>query len=333
MAGRARGPAFDFGSLRSALEDAESGYYTDDDGDNYTDSDGEDDVVLLEIPYKLRQLALQYRGVPCDHFENRAGEPCMVVHERRLLNRGRRDKRYREAAIKVLRESKGECVYQKGPNCPGRLSGPDDPKFQLDHLYPFNQGGYDGFPNFVASCISCNSSKKHVDPTAYCTDEGGNWACNPRLRNLMPAKPTVPSNLLLPAGRSGLVKLQNLMTGGSSAALLLFNHQCPPCREAMPVFVRVARHLDDYYDYVYAIDVTGPQVSGAHAVEQVLQILGLGAHRPGTPAFIRVDEADPRKRNHQRRAQFAHVGYHTPVGARTQRDCDRALLRIFGVEV
>jgi len=99
---------------------------------------------------KTRSLAVLCM-TPCDH-PNRNNQrkklPCCKQHRRRTGKGSTTDSDVRE---QQLRKWRGKCCY-----CKIKISSV---AYEVDHIYPFSKGGYDGEMNFAPSCRDCNRSK------------------------------------------------------------------------------------------------------------------------------------------------------------------------------
>lgn len=267
---------FDMSSMGRALDDeSDRGYYSDDD-----DRPLSVDEILESLPRgPLRPRALGCH-VPCPHKEygpNRSGQTCKERHKRLTFTKAIRQR--------VFDEAGGMCVYQKpapGKRCLGRFSSPyTGGGMQVDHLYPFAQGGLDDFPNFVAACESCNKSKGDRDVNTYCMADGKNM-CTFKL----PTPPKFPARMLV----TDIATPQLILKHGETAAIMAFTSTCPACHALAPTFIRAAPKLKQYYDHVFAINISGLQAGGLPAAA-VAKALGL--HHDAfnaVPAFVRVSK-------------------------------------------
>ena len=216
--------------------------------------------------------------VPCDHPEggpNRKQEPCYLRHDKKANTR----KAYRELA---LAQSGGRCQLRITPGCtktnPARLAL-GNYSMQVDHWYPFSQGGYDGPPNLVAACPNCNREKHDRDPDSACTVDGS-YQCvrkDPTIK--------VPSDLLLPSFRHIKAMILDEMT----CALFVFSKTCPPCHTAAPNFMDAVGDIGAEYDYVFMYEAGSPR-----AFVDLESALGIRIR--GTPAFISIDGGRPRRK-------------------------------------
>eukprot|EP00121_Abeoforma_whisleri_P002488 Awhi_evm2s2232 len=226
----------------------------------YSDSDDDNVPPLPDNPIIRgtgRIRAVECKSI-CDH-ENRSSPrqslPCYLQHERRTRTaRGCGEINDPEVRNKVLAMFKGRCIMGLKYNnkCVNKLTLST---LEVDHVYPFSRGGYDGLKNWAPICRSCNAKKNYYHMGQECTRTGNNgrvsWLCNAKESAMTDKGKTnygfgkyVVCKLTDTAVHELLSKHQN-----KQFRIMVFTDWCGLCLEEKPLFSDLAER-DNQYTYV-----------------------------------------------------------------------------------
>lgn len=138
------------------------------------------DSKPIRSPKKTRPQATACLS-HCDHPGRtylHKSMPCNQQHHRRTSTKlGGGEINDPEVRAKVLAMNGSKCIMGPKYNekCVVQLT---HKTLEIDHAHPFSRGGYDGLPNWVPICRSCNAKKNNKALANECRGANGEWLCS-----------------------------------------------------------------------------------------------------------------------------------------------------------